>query len=145
VEEAPALRDYDIQYLRQLAAQPEGLGRLLPGASGDAVSDFLRVNTPPPTPNELALPFPYTLLTDKALQEMIGDDLESGWERFDRWYPHASGYWSFSAIGLDCQASQALLFVRHVYGYAGMTGTLFLLWKEDGGWTVQSEYLLSEA
>jgi hypothetical protein len=146
LQEGPALHEIDIQYLQDLvSSDPVFLSRLLPGLNIETAIDFARVNSPPPTTSQLTIPFEHVLFSDKAVHDILGDDLRSGWERFHARYPTSSGLWALSAVGLSCDADQALVFVQHVYGYAGMTGTLYLLSRESGTWTIIAEYLLTEA
>jgi len=140
------MHEIDVQYLQDLAStDPLFLSRLLPGLQPETAMDFTRVNSPPPTTSQLRIPFEHILLSDQAIHDILGDDLRSGWDRFHARYPSSTGLWALSSVGLNCEADQALVFVQHVYGYAGMTGTLYLLSRDNASWTINAEYLLTEA
>jgi hypothetical protein len=146
VAERPALDEFFAQSLNEMAAEdPKAFSGPLAGLSLQTLNDFLAAASQPLDFSTLHLPFEHQLLTDGSLDEIIGDDLVTGWERFDARFPDAQGYWEFSPVGLDCELRQALVFIRHVYGYAGMTGTLYLVARQGEEWAVSDEFLISEA
>jgi len=146
VAETPPLDEYDVQLLTQEAAEePAAFTVPLSGLSIQTLNDFLAVGAQRLDVSGTPLPFPHQSISEHTLQQLIGEDLQAGWDRFEAQYPDASGYWELSSVGLDCQYAQALAFIRHVYGYAGMTGTLYLLERNGDEWFVSDEYVLFES
>ncbi len=142
----PALDEYDVQLLTQEAAEdPAAFTVPLSGLSIQTLNDFLAEGSQTLDVSDTRLPFPHQLIAENTLDQLFGEDLRAGWDRFEDQYPDAFGYWQLSSVGLDCQYAQALVFIRHVYGYAGMTGTLYLLERDGEEWSVSAEYLLFES
>ena len=146
VADSPALHQIDIEYVgQQFSEEPDWLASFLPGISPETTSDFLRANAQPPHASDLDLPFTHQILTEEFLDNIFADDIIAGWDRFEVLFPGADGFWSLSAVGLNCSTNQALVFARHVYGAMGMTGTLYMLSQSSGAWSVEAEYLFAEA
>lgn len=146
ISDRPALREQDIQWLSEQAHEDLlFLEPYLNRITSDTIAGFIAGNTPPPNVSPTAFTFPHRVLSSAEIDQLLGGDPVSGWSRFEARYPNSMGYWAVSQVGFDCNLSQALVFLRHVYGYAGMTGTFYLLHKEKGAWEVTDEFLFSEA
>jgi hypothetical protein len=146
LSDQPALEQWDIEWLSAKAQQdPLFLEPYLAGISAQTLAGFIAANSSPISGIAANLPFPHEALTSTQIDRLLGEDLASGWKRFEAKYPDSMGYWAFSQVGFDCELNQALVFLRHVYGYAGMTGTFYLLTRDTGEWEVEHEFLFSEA
>ena len=146
ISDRPAFHEQDIAWLSEEEREdPRFLEPYLAEISAETMAGFIAANTPPSRSVRPTLPIPHEFLPSSEIDHLLGEDPVSGWSRFDAKYPNSMGYWTVSQVGFDCDLTQALLFLRHVYGYAGMTGTFYLLNKEGGGWVVGDEFLFSEA
>ena len=146
IGDRPVFREGEIERLAEYFSQEVRLvEELLPGLSQETFTDFLAANAHPIRPSELHLPFPHQVLTADYLDALFADDIVAAWDRFHAGFPSAQGYITLSPAGLDCSTRQALVYVRRVYDILGMTGTLFLLALTDDGWSVEAQWVISEA
>ncbi|MBA2441070.1 MAG: hypothetical protein H0V53_01500 [Rubrobacter sp.] len=57
-----------------------------------------------------------------------------GWERFRRTFPESDGTLRFSRVGLDREASQAMLYAGQQFDWSVGSGGYWLFSKADGEW-----------
>lgn len=67
------------------------------------------------------------------------DDVEPDWDNFDRVFPDAQGYLTFSRVGFDAERTQALLIFSNSYRCSGVrvrpgTRKIAFFMKEHGAW-----------
>jgi len=142
----PAVLGDELHFFADFFSDSQGYGRAFLSKISRATSDdFLASNLHPRPPAELNLPFEHALLPESYLNDLFADDLDLGWQRFYLEFPNSEGFWTFSEVGLNCESSQALVYVVHVFGTLGMTGTLYLLNANAGVWFIVSQFLYSEA
>lgn len=146
MSDSPAIDEWDLEWLTEEAQKdPQFLEPYLTGISAQTIAGFMAANSHPQIPVLADLQVPHEIIPSKQIDQLLGEDLASGWDRFEAKYPNSTGYWTVSQVGFNCKLDQALVFIRHVYGYAGMTGTFYLLSRQGDRWKVTDEFLFSEA
>jgi len=142
----PAVLGDQLDFIADFFAESQGYGRtFLDTISRETSDDFLASNLHPRPPAELNLPFEHALLPESYLNDLFADDLVLGWRRFYVEFPNSEGFWTFSEVGLNCTSSQALVYVVHIFGPLGMTGTLYVLNANAGVWFIVDQFLYAEA
>ena len=113
----------------------------LPGVLPETGQDFLLRNA-----DETALAAgmqigaPYVLLTRQEMSDLFSEN-QNGWEVFYLGYPDAPGITSLSRVGFNPDMTQALVYVGTQSHWLAGSGTLMLLEKVDGGWTVRQQVM----
>jgi hypothetical protein len=69
----------------------------------------------------------------------IREDIEPDWDNFDRVFPDALGYLTFSRVAFDSQCTQALVIFSNAYRCSGVrtrpeTRTIAFFSRVDGAW-----------
>jgi hypothetical protein len=82
----------------------------------------------------------YRLISRKEVDEIFKKN--DGWEEFYKRYPKSSGIWSFSRVGYNAAANEALVYVVHSCGMLCGTGHLYLLTKQNEKWMVKDRLML---
>lgn len=112
----------------------------LPTLQDETWQDLLAIGVEPaPFPADLETNRPYHIITDEEWAGYFGSIDTTAWERFEATYDaHAFG--SYSRVGLNGDATQALLYRGVVCGVLCGSGGYVLLEKVDGAWQVVGEY-----
>jgi hypothetical protein len=78
----------------------------------------------------------YVMMPQEVFEEIF---IKRGslWTDFEAKYPGASGFVTFSRVGFDAEADEALVDMGYRCGDLCGAGGLYLLVKEDGNWKVQ--------
>jgi len=86
--------------------------------------------------DEFDTEYKHAMLSKKELEDIFKDGC-CGWNLFYERYPGSSGYVSFSRVGFNGNATQALVYVVCVCGGLCGTGGYVLLEKKGGTWRTQ--------
>jgi hypothetical protein len=70
---------------------------------------------------------------DEEFEHIFRDG--DGWARFRREFPESDGTLRFSRVGLDRDATQAMLYAGQQFDWNVGSGGFLLFSKLDGGWT----------
>lgn len=63
--------------------------------------------------------------------------LQRDWEGFQRKFPDAGGYYSFSGVGFNSEMTRAFVYVSFACGDTCGTGSYKFLTKESSVWKVK--------
>jgi len=88
------------------------------------------------------IPFKYSLISDDQIRKIFvgpgkSDPNLDQWTQFYETYPRSAGYNSFSRVGFDKKARNALVFFVNSCGSLCATGTYVHVELRDNGWTVK--------
>ena len=113
------------------------VGDRVPDARSDTLDDFARQPGKGAVSREIdaGVPLDWLGYADWARRA------EASWPGFDRLFPDALGWITFSDVGFSADRSQALLHVHRNGGPRDAEGYLVLLDKEDGSWRVRAKVM----
>lgn len=122
---------------KSLAGVLEELRRQAPAAQQETLDSFLDANEQSYPLNKL-LRLPGASRFVDA-QQIEGYFMEGGggWPAFDRDYPHAGGFITFSRVGFNPDMNQALVYFASACGSTCGTGSLVFLVKEECVWKIK--------
>jgi hypothetical protein len=128
---------YDPTVLGDLVAQ-------VPGTRDDTVKDFaLKNREVRRLENRFKLDLITSILNSDDFDEMMARDLYEGWRVVHENYPNSSGVISLSSVGFNREGTQAIVYIRRGCGPTCGESKLFVLTKDSGVWSVQSNVTTS--
>lgn len=81
----------------------------------------------------------HVILGNNELEQIFGDRAVDGWKVFDKRFPGASGYITFSAVGFNREYDEAFLYAARNCGWLCGDGWYVLLKKTERGWEIEKK------
>ena len=120
----------DVDDRRTLSYLRENLG----GLDEETLADFVAKNRERhPVAPDFDPEGRLVCLDDGQFHHLFRDS--EGWERFRRAFPGSDGTLRFSRVGLDRDATQALIYAGQQFDWNVGSGGYRLFSKDDGSWT----------
>lgn len=111
------------------------LAQKLPSLSQETLDDFAARNRASSTLQNL-FGHKVVLISAQEEEDALGD--EKGWEKLRDKY-HSNGVVTFSAVGMNRQLNQAVVYVGHRRGLLDGAGRYCLLVKDGGEWRIKEK------
>lgn len=104
----------------------------------DAVDDYKTANK---NSEQMENRFEYNGNISLIGEDEVKNTINSteGWDAFKKSHPGASGIVTFSAVGFDLDGNHAIVNVSYLCASHCGNGTVFVLEKKDGDWTIKQE------
>ncbi len=105
------------------------------GIEQEAIDDFVAVGWDKKMlEKNFVLPFPYSLVSEKTLREVIRN---CNWSKFHESFPDNNGYFQFSRVGLNRNQTQALVSSYWGGGPLAARSELHYLIKRQEKWVIE--------
>jgi hypothetical protein len=105
----------------------------IPGLDPGTLADFQRINQNPILFSQIPdITVEQILLSNQEFQDIL---VEGGWEMFYSHYPESTGLVGMSAVGINAEGNQALVYFSQFWYYLAGAGQLVFLIK-NGNWQI---------
>lgn len=105
----------------------------------EAIEDYKLKKEPQIIENSLKIEADYLLIKQEELDTLLKRDNSplKDWDAFQRKFPNAGGYYSFSRVGFNSEMTHAFVYVSFACGDTCGNGSYKFLTKESGVWKVK--------
>lgn len=112
----------------------------VPTISQETLDDFrLKYSKTAVLNHKLKVKGEYLLISKEELSRIFsGNDLRKEWEQFDKKYPSAHGFTSFSRVGFNAQGTEALVYTEYECGWLCANGEYLFLVKDGSKWKIMA-------
>jgi hypothetical protein len=78
----------------------------------------------------------FTIIRQKRLNRILGENLQEGYIRLGKKYKDFSGIIEFSNCVLNNERTKAVIYSSFTRGTTGACGKIYFLVKTENGWTI---------